>query len=252
MAFQQRILAKDCSPEAKILLNNSYHHNRTWYVNPQDLTSEDIILQDLQNKLLDWDEEFKIYLLSLGQIDKFQVVKGLPNNTEQREELAKELYEELQRRVKLWLQGLDDMVNLMEGRGGQCMAARLAGMYSSNPETPETWKCGNCTVCLDKDETSSRRSRPSHTTHSGRKAWQRRYVRELDRFERVYGAVAAKTYNDEKNDAELLCKLAYGVPSPLLSRLGLRGSKIFRSLGDWEYQVSPETPPTYTQLAPLS
>lgn len=254
-------MTKDRSPEAKILLNNSYRQNCTWYVNLQDLTSEDIVLQDLQNKILDWGEEFKIHLLSLGQIDKFQVVKVLPTTTEQRKKLAEDLYRELQRRVNLWLQGLDSMEDLMEGRDGQCMAARLAGMYSANPEAPETWKCGNCTVCLDAGETSfiheklgavedevhkspsSRRPPQSHATHSGSKeTWQRRYVGELEQFEKVHRAVAVKT-RSEKNDAELLCKLAYGVPSPLLFRLGLRRSKIFRSLGHWEYQVSPETPP---------
>ncbi|KAF8418613.1 P-loop containing nucleoside triphosphate hydrolase protein [Tirmania nivea] len=244
MAFKERILTKDPSQEAKILLNNSYRQNRTWYVNPHNLTSDDIILQDLHNKLLDWGEEFKIHLLSLGQISKFLVVRALPPTAEQREKLAKELYNELSRRVELWLQGLDIMEDLMVGKDGHCMAARLAGLYGSNPKTPESWRCGKCTVCLGVGETgshksqSSRRPRQSHATQSNRNRWHCRYLRELELFEKVYCAVARKTHNDEKNDAELLCNLAYGVPSPLFFRSGLRGSKIFGSLGHWEYQVS--------------
>lgn len=256
--FKELILSKDDSEEAHALLNAAYRRNsssKTWYVKPRELTNEDMILQDLQNKMLDWSEGYKIRLNSLGVKTKFKVLAPLPPVGKELNKLAQELHVILSARVDNWVERLDTMASILDVNTDQCIAARLTGLFGSS--IPGSGKCGICTGCINGKSTISLSQNfvekeddaeeepivlKRRSPRSRRTSWQRRYLRELELFEKVYQAVLAKKTiyfkKGQEHDAEFLCKLAFGIRSELLTSSGLQGSKISGSLGHWNYDVS--------------
>lgn len=237
--FRQRILAKDDSEEAEILLSNLVLKGKRWTLKPHLLGTKDVVIQDLKNKLLDWNDQWKIYLKSIGNVHSFEVKQALPTTEVERRRLAEEVYNEFAARIDNSVLDLRDIVNILDAKDQKCIYLRLAEQYSSRIPTPDG-NCGHCSVCVSRErggECKDEGMTSSFAPTPRILRWGNRYEKEQELFENVYKAVLTKTKRGASHP-EFLTKMAFGVRSPILNIIGLANMKAAGSLRHWNYDVS--------------
>lgn len=244
---------------AECIFENSRPLRSGWCLDLRNAADRhNLVLQDLLNLLYDWQEEFKIVILSLGVRDSFKIIKGFPADYEGLQDLAQQLHAELKHRVEDQITNSRTMASILEAKS--CMAARLVKLHVGE-NIPGSGVCGNCTFCATKNihqdlrpdpqESQTKHTRRDHISSVVRRSvlWQRRYLRDLERFQQVYEAVGkAKIFKAQRLQcsAETLTKVAFGVRSPDITSSGLASSKIFGSMANWPYNVS-----TYNHLVSM-
>lgn len=162
------------------------------------------------------DRDGVIRLSAKGVIPKFRVLKKLPSTTKELQELASNMYLDLEKKEKDALLRTREVVDLITTE--RCYAATLAEHFGMGlPDGKD--KCGHCTFCEKGKavELPPKASRP------------------LDR-ERIKRVLEDCKVRD---DPRFLARVAFGIRSPRVYELKMQYSSAWESMVDQDFDVSP-------------
>lgn len=210
-------MAKSDRPEAKAILENSEKKAKYTYVDVNAIVKKTGYLRTNIIQILDHlDRDNIIKLTAKGVVPKYRVLKELPTSSAQLDELARNMYADLEQRERDALARSREVVELITG--GRCFALALARHFGMGlPGGKEA--CGHCTFCTSEGE---------------RVQLPPRETRPLDR-EGIRSVLALCPVRD---DPRFLARVAFGVMSPRVRELKMHLTPAWESMQDQDFDVS--------------
>lgn len=161
------------------------------------------------------DRDGAIKLTAKGVTPKFRVLKKLPNTSQELDELAKNMYVDLEQKEKDALLRTKEVVDLVTGK--KCFALALVQHFGMTLPGDKEW-CGHCIFC----GTGEAVELPP------------KQQRSLDRD----GVRLVLSECPVRDDPRFLARVAFGIASPRVTALKMKQSLAWESMVDQDFDVS--------------
>lgn len=211
-------------PEAKAIMEHAEKKSKYTHVDVHKIVrATGFHRADIIQIMDHLDRDGIIRLTAKGVTPKFRVLqKKLPRTDEELDELAKKMYEDLERKEKDALQRTRELVDIITGE--KCFAQGLAQHFGmSLPDDKE--KCGHCTWC----ETGTAVELPP----------KEQRTLDLDGIRNVLEVCPVR------DDPRFLARVAFGIMSPRVRVLKMAQTSAWESLVDQDFDVSARLHQTY-------
>jgi hypothetical protein len=210
---------KDLSPEARAILGHSKKAKKWYHFNLNAAMQETGLFRaDIVRKLDNWGDRGIIIVKASGIQNKYRILKKLPTEDDELDELTDKLYVDMEAREKDALDRVHQVVDLMTG--SKCFALALADHFGMELPDGKT-SCGHCTFCLSKKPIVL----PPKLTQPV----------DIAGIQKILDAC------DIRDDPRFLARIAFGIKSPRVTQLKLDRHAVFGSLADHEFSVSYAT-----------
>ncbi|CRK23693.1 hypothetical protein BN1723_013084 [Verticillium longisporum] len=208
-------LKNDKSPEAAAILNNAKKAKKYHSIDPTAVSkSTSIRRNDLIKYLNMLNDTGCIKLKVSGVQNKYKILSKLPGTDREIDELVEKVYADLELREQQALDRTQQLIKLV--RAKKCFALSLAQHFGM--ELPgQATQCGHCTFCVTK--------KAVELPAPARKPF------DFEAAEKVLEAT------DVRDDPRFLARVAFGIKSPRVTRLGLDKKKIFASMAESDFEA---------------
>ncbi|ROT38924.1 ATP-dependent DNA helicase [Sodiomyces alkalinus F11] len=204
------------TPEAKAILsharktsNSKYHHIDPTAVSRQTGIPRTSIIR----RLNDLHDAGALRLKTSGVLNKYKVLGTLPRTDGEIDQLTDKVYAELEGRETQAMERTQQVVDLFASP--TCFARGLARHFGM--DLPDgSVRCSRCTFCVLGRPLWPPPMPPKVVSHAG--------------IQRVLAATAVR------DDPRFLARVAFGIRSPRVSRLGLDKKAVFSSLWDHDFK----------------
>lgn len=174
----------------------------------------------VMSKLREWNDSKIIDLGSPDGISRYRVIKQFPQTQLAVQEVIETIYNELKAQDAETIERTRKVIKLITGKS--CYARGLAAHFEDIGSVPEKG-CGHCQWCLTKKRV---------------RLWEDKFKSKnkgRPDAERINTVLAACP---DRNDPELLAKIAFGVKSPKILREGYGPrNEVFGSMRDCNFDV---------------
>ncbi|EEY21564.1 ATP-dependent DNA helicase recQ [Verticillium alfalfae VaMs.102] len=208
-------LKNDKSPEAAAILNNAKKAKKYHSIDPTAVSkSTGIRRNDLIKYLNKLNDTGCIKLKVSGVQNKYKILSKLPGTDREIDELVEKVYADLELREQQALDRTQQLIKLVTAK--KCFALSLAQHFGM--ELPgQATQCGHCTFCVTK--------KAVELPAPARKPF------DFEAAEKVLEAT------DVRDDPRFLARVAFGIKSPRVTRLGLDKKKIFASMAESDFEA---------------
>ncbi|PNH27327.1 hypothetical protein BJF96_g9373 [Verticillium dahliae] len=208
-------LKNDKSPEAAAILNNAKKAKKYHSIDPTAVSkSTGIRRNDLIKYLNMLNDTGCIKLKVSGVQNKYKILSKLPGTDREIDELVEKVYADLELREQQALDRTQQLIKLVTAK--KCFALSLAQHFGM--ELPgQATQCGHCTFCVTK--------KAVELPAPARKPF------DFEAAEKVLEAT------DVRDDPRFLARVAFGIKSPRVTRLGLDKKKIFASMAESDFEA---------------
>lgn len=215
-----KTLQGDSRPEAKAILRYAKTARKYTTLEPTPAAQASKLPRNRIIRLLnELGDQGIVRLQPSGVEQKYRVLDALPRTDAAIDDLADKLHADLQHREKQALDRIHQMINMITGP--KCFALSLAEHFGmSLPNGARN--CGHCTYCVSGKALEPPPRPPKVTDHAG--------------IERVLKAT------DVRDDPRFLARVAFGIKSPRVGKLGLDKDPAFMSMAGHDFDVSSCTP----------
>ncbi|KAL8789136.1 MAG: hypothetical protein Q9195_006956 [Heterodermia aff. obscurata] len=169
-------------------------------------------------RLQEWSKSGAIELRPSGVINRFRVLKRLPQDAEEQKEIFAAMEAYFEKSEKDSMARIQDVIRLMTAQA--CISRGLAQHFGDEDSVVKEG-CGHCSFCINKTpvlfDQSKRRSRKGRITAA-----------------KVIAVLAATAARD---DPRFLARVAFGVWSPRVKSENLSNKKVFGSMEDCDFEV---------------
>lgn len=205
----------DGSPASNTIRNAATRKAKWSYIDV-DKAAGSVPRSQIISKLREWQDSGKIDLKQSGVVSVFRLMRPLPTDPEERQQIENDVYAELESREGDDLARIDSVVALITGT--KCFARSLAEHFGDSLPG-EQKECGQCTWC------------ETHKPLTMTKPPPRQFNMSL--FESILAVIP------ERDDPRFLARVAFGIPSPRVTTARLGRHRIFGSMEDHDFDVSP-------------
>lgn len=173
---------------------------------------------DIINILDHLDRDGVIRLTARGVTPKFRVLQKSPQTDEELDELAKKMYEDLEKKERDALQRTREVVDLITGN--KCFAQAMAQHFGMNlPEGKE--ECGHCTWCEKRTAVNL--------------PLEKKCALDMKGVQNVLEVCPVR------DDPRFLARVAFGIMSPRVRELKMAQTSAWESLIDQDFDVRYST-----------
>ncbi|KAI0466512.1 ATP-dependent DNA helicase recQ [Xylaria cf. heliscus] len=205
---------QDQSAEAKAIVAHSKKAKR-WHTIDVNAVSADtgLLRADVVRKLNQFHDQGAIKLKASGVMNRYKVLKKLPNTPKDVGKITDKLHTEMEDRERDAMGRFQAVCDLMTA--SKCVARALTEYFGM--ELPEGKSaCGHCTYCLT--------GKPVMLPHKPTPPVDMSGIRKI---------LAAC---DVRDDPRFLARVAFGIKSPRVTKLSLDKNKVFGSLEDHDFE----------------
>ncbi|KAI1814247.1 ATP-dependent DNA helicase recQ [Poronia punctata] len=203
----------DTSPEAKAILKKAVKAKKWYKIDVNDVSlSTGILRSDIVRKLGEFDGRGYFVLKASGVINRFKVLKQLPQSRYEVGEVTDKLYAEMEARERDDMKRFESVCDMLTDE--KCFGRALAGYFGMGLPDGKS-KCGHCTYCLTNKAVFLPLMK----------------VPKVDKA-RVNAILDAC---DVRDDPRFLARVAFGIKSPRIAKLKLDRKAVFTSLQDHEF-----------------
>ncbi|GAA5910366.1 RecQ family ATP-dependent DNA helicase [Sporobolomyces salmoneus] len=212
-AFQE--ILTQSTPAAEAIRAN-WKKGPTWYTVDvlAAAATNGTTRQEVVRQISQWEYQGKCEINVSDVMNRYAVLKALPKDQDEIEELAKKLFDQMHEREEAdvnRLKGVGDFI-----RQDECFSHALAKYFGDTTSVPNG-RCENCTHCLIKKPLSFKASGASDFT------------------DKQFNFVLANC--GVRDDSRLLAKVAFGIRSPRITALGLPHAPCFGILSDCDFNT---------------
>lgn len=208
-------LKNDTSPEAKAILRHARTARKFTTLEPTSAAQASNIPRNRIVRLLNQlGDQGIVKLQPSGVEHKYRILDKLPTTKSAIDVLTDKLLADLQHREKQALNRIHQLVDLITSP--KCFALSLAEHFGmSLPDNKKN--CGHCTFCVDGKALQSPPRPPKVVDHA------------------AIGRVLKAT--NVRDDPRFLARVAFGIKSPRVGKLGLDKDPAFMSMADHDFEV---------------
>ncbi|KAI1211151.1 ATP-dependent DNA helicase [Annulohypoxylon truncatum] len=214
MPTYYHVAQNDKSEEGKAIFKHARKATKWYNFDMNYVVSVTGLLRaDLVRKLNDYHDRGIIMLKVGGVENRYKVLKKLPSEPQEIDEMTDKLFADMESREEDALQRTQQVVDLITG--DKCFALALAEHFGMGLPDEKT-KCGHCTHCLSRKRIvmSPRPNLPA----------------DMDTIRKVLAVCRVR------DDPRFLTRVAFGIKSPRVLQLKLHYQKIFGSLVEHDFK----------------
>ena len=174
--------------------------------------------EEVVRKLQYWDNCGAIDLQPSGTINRFRVLKDLPQDQKAKDCITPILYARIKEREKDELDRVEQVIGLITA--DSCISRGLAKHFGDEHSVP-LLGCGHCSFCETKKPLSFARN-------------DKRYRKGRINAKAFKAVLAATAIRD---DPYFLARVAFGVGSPRVTKEKLTKDPVFGSMEDCDFEV---------------
>ncbi|KAG8919870.1 hypothetical protein FRC00_010810, partial [Tulasnella sp. 408] len=200
----------DTSPAARTILSHA-RLAKIWYHIDVDLASgvSGVSRTSLVVKLNDWHDSGWIELKATQRRNRYQVLKDMPDDENEIESIADQMFEKMVAREKEEVERLEKV--FAWASTATCLPKALAEYFGDIDSFPLETTCGHCTACQSGGEPAIQYS---HTPPPFNEIM----------FQQVLAAIRVR------DDPRFLARVAYGITSPRITAERLSKHPVFGSM----------------------
>jgi hypothetical protein len=215
MGTYYHIAKADASREGKSIFSNAKKAKKYYNFDLNAAINGTALLRgDMIRKLNDWHDRGVLTLKASGVQNRYRILKKLPTEDSELDELTDKLYVDMEAREKDALERTQQVAGLITG--SKCFAVALTEHFGMDlPDGKKT--CGHCTYCMTKKPVVLPPKPKPPVNVTG--------------IERILKAC------DIRDDPRFLARVAFGIKSPRVTQLKLDKSPVFGSLEDHDFSV---------------
>ncbi|KAI1843782.1 hypothetical protein JX266_010041 [Neoarthrinium moseri] len=213
MKTYQPIASKDKSREGKAIYAHATKAQKLYHLDIKETMRQTGLLRsDIINKLNEWHNRGVIEVTASGVQNRYRILKELPTEDVELDELTDKLYSDMQDRERDALARTHQVSNLITG--SKCFALALAEHFGMGLPDGKS-QCGHCTFCITRKALALPPKEKPPVNHSGISA--------------ILDAC------DVRDDPRFLARVAFGIRSPRVTQLKLGNHAVFGSLEDHDF-----------------
>lgn len=214
-ALYMSYLTSDHSPAAQAIATFSKCKSTLFHLNLDLAAAQTGVPRfDIVRKLNDLHETQVIDLRVGGIVNGYKIVKSLPKTADEIENLVTAIYSGMEEREQEAFDRTEEMLKLITSKA--CFSRSLARHFGDDlPDSRE--ECEHCTWCLTHQAVVLKVPPPVPFNYP--------------QFKAILKQVPAR------DDPRLLARIAFGIPSPRITKMKLSQDPIFGSMMDHQFLV---------------